>query len=108
MRRSAGSAEARCVGWGLGPLMWAAQAAGMASTSRVISCCWAGCAAPDLRRPLLVMIGGMKGSYCGAAHSTDPLTTFSGMWGEVLCREGTREKHCHTGPYLKALACYQL
>ena len=24
MRRSAGSAEARCVGWGLGPWMWAA------------------------------------------------------------------------------------
>ena len=50
MRRSAGSAEARCVGWGLGPWMWAAQAAGMASRSRAISCCWAGCAAPDLRR----------------------------------------------------------
>ena len=30
--------------------MWAAQAAGMASRSRAISCCWAGCAAPDLRR----------------------------------------------------------
>ena len=51
MRLSAGSTEVRCVGWGLGPWMWAAQAAGTAFRSMAISCCWAACALPDLRAP---------------------------------------------------------